>query len=155
MGDERTAKEAYVKYAIAALLLAGALAGCAKGSQSSAAASASAAAAKNPASASDGGAVYVANCSSCHQVNGQGTPGAFPPLAGNPVVTGNPIATILIVKNGLEGRVVVNGQAYSGIMPRWKGVLSDEQIASVITYIRSSWKNQASGVSVSQVQAVK
>ena len=144
-----------MKYAIAALLLAGALAGCTKGSQSSAAASASAAAANNPASASDGGAVYVANCSSCHQANGQGTPGAFPPLAGNPVVTGNPVATISIVKNGLEGRVVVNGQAYSGIMPRWKGVLSDEQIAAVITYIRSSWKNQASGVSVSQVQAVK
>jgi mono/diheme cytochrome c family protein len=82
-------------------------------------------------------------------------PGAFPPLAGNPVVTGNPIATIAIVKNGLDGRVVVNGQAYSGIMPRWKGVLSDEQIASVLSYIRGSWKNQASGVSISQVQAVK
>lgn len=144
-----------MRYAIAALLLAGALAGCSKGSQSTAAASASAAAANNPASASDGGAVYIANCSSCHQTNGQGVPGAFPPLAGNPVVTGNPIATIAIVKNGLDGRVVVNGQAYSGIMPRWKGVLSDDQIASVLTYIRSSWKNQAAGVSVSQVQAVK
>ncbi|HMF29382.1 MAG TPA: cytochrome c [Candidatus Cybelea sp.] len=145
-----------MRYAIAALLLAGVLAGCAKGgSQSSAAASASAAAANNPASASDGGAVYVANCSSCHQTDGKGTPGAFPPLAGNPTVTGNPIAVIAIVKNGLDGRVVVNGQAYSGIMPRWKGVLSDEQIASVITYIRSSWKNHASGVSAAQVQAVK
>ena len=144
-----------MKYAIATLMLAATLAGCAKGSQSSAAASASAAAVNNPASASDGGAVYVANCSSCHQINGQGVPGAFPPLAGNPVVTGNPVATIAIVKNGLDGRVVVNGQAYSGIMPRWKGVLPDEQIASVVTYIRSSWKNHASGVSVAQVQAVK
>ncbi|HLX25774.1 MAG TPA: cytochrome c [Candidatus Cybelea sp.] len=144
-----------MKYALAVLVATVVLAGCAKGAQSSAAASASAAAANNPASASDGGAVYIANCSSCHQTNGQGTPGAFPPLAGNPVVTGNPIATILIVKNGLDGRVVVHGHAYSGIMPRWKGVLSDEQIASVITYIRSSWKNNASGVSVSQVQAVK
>jgi mono/diheme cytochrome c family protein len=144
-----------MRYGITALLLAGVLVGCAKGSQSSAAASASAAAANNPASASDGGAVYVANCSSCHQTNGQGVSGAFPPLAGNPVVSGNPIAAIAIVKNGLDGRVVVNGQAYSGIMPRWKGVLSDEQIASVITYIRSSWKNHASGVSAAQVQAVK
>jgi mono/diheme cytochrome c family protein len=155
LGDERAAKEAHVKYAIAVLLLAAGLAGCAKGSRSSAAASASAAAANNPASASDGGAVYVANCSSCHQTNGQGAPGAFPPLAGNPTVTGNPVAVIAIVKNGLDGRVVVNGQAYSGIMPRWKGVLSDDQIASVITYIRSSWKNHASGVSVAQAQAVK
>jgi mono/diheme cytochrome c family protein len=144
-----------MRYAVAALLLAGVLAACTKGSQGSAAASASAAAVNNPASASDGGAVYIANCSSCHQTNGQGTPGAFPPLAGNPVVTGSPVAVIAIVKNGLDGRVVVNGQAYSGIMPRWRGVLSDEQIASVITYIRSSWKNNASGVSIGQVQAVK
>lgn len=144
-----------MRYTIAAMLLAATLAGCAKGSQSSAAASASAAAANNPASASDGGAVYVANCSSCHQTNGQGVPGAFPPLAGNPVVAGNPVAVIAIVKNGLDGRVVVNGQAYSGIMPRWKGVLPDEQIASVVTYIRSSWKNHAAGVSPAQVQAVK
>jgi len=131
------------------------LAACAKGSQSTAAASASAAAAQNPASASDGGAVYLANCSSCHQADGKGIAGAFPPLAGNPAVTGNPIAVIAIVKGGLEGRLVVNGQAYSGIMPRWRDVLSDEQIASVISYIRSAWRNNAPGVSVNDVQAVK
>jgi len=88
-------------------------------------------------------------------VNGQGIPGAFPPLAGNPLVTGNPVAAIAIVKNGLDGRIVVNGQAYSGIMPRWNGLLTDEQIAAVITYIRSSWKNRAPGVSAAQVSALK
>ena len=132
-----------------------ACAACAKGSHAAALASASAAAQKNPASASDGATVYVANCSSCHQANGEGMPGAFPPLAQNPVVTGNPVAVVAIVKDGLSGRVDVNGQAYSGIMPRWKGVLSDEQIAAVITYVRSSWKNSAPGVSISDVQAVK
>jgi mono/diheme cytochrome c family protein len=137
------------------LALGLAFAGCARGSRATAAASASAAAANNPASASDGGTVYVANCSSCHQTNGEGLPGAFPPLSGNELVTGSPVAVISIVKNGLEGRVVVNGEAYSGIMPRWKGVLSDMQIADVVTYIRSSWKNRAPGVSVSDVAAVK
>ena len=126
-------------------LLAVALASCAKSSQGTAA-SASAAAARNPASASDGGAVYLSNCSSCHQPNGEGVAGAFPPLSGNPLVTGNPAAVIAIVKNGLDGRIVVNGQAYSGIMPRWSGELSDEQIADAVTYIRSAWKNRASGV---------
>jgi mono/diheme cytochrome c family protein len=140
-------------YAVLALGLA--IAGCAKGGHATAAASASAAIAKNPASASDGGAIYIANCSSCHQTDGKGVPGAFPPLAGNPVVTGNPVAVVAIVKNGLEGRLVVNGQAYSGIMPGWRGLLSDEQLADVITYIRGSWKNQASGVSISDVQSVK
>ena len=70
-------------------------------------------------------------------------------------MTGTPVAVIAIVKDGLEGRVTVNGQAYSGIMPRWQGVLSDEQIASVVSYIRSSWKNNASGVSVDDVKSVK
>jgi mono/diheme cytochrome c family protein len=140
---------------IFAALLGGAVTACASGSHSSAAASASAVALKNPASASDGGAVYLANCSSCHQTDGKGVPGAFPPLAGNATVTGNPVAVITIVKDGLEGRLAVNGQAYSGIMPRWRGVLSDEQIASVITYIRSSWKSHASAVSIADVQAVR
>lgn len=71
------------------------------------------------------------------------------------MVTGNPLTVITIVKNGLEGRLVVNGQAYSGIMPRWKHLLSDEQIADVVSYIRSSWKNDAPGVSVRDVQSVK
>jgi mono/diheme cytochrome c family protein len=141
-----------IAYVLAIALLA---AGCAKSSNGASAAASASAAAKNPASASDGGVIYLANCSSCHQTNGQGVRGAFPPLAGNPVVTGNPTAVIAIVKNGLDGRVVVNGETYSGIMPRWNGVLPDDQIAAVITYIRSSWHNNASGVSVSDVRAVK
>ncbi len=144
-----------MRFTTAAIALAIVMDGCANGSHGSASASASAAAANNPASASDGGVVYTQDCSSCHQADGRGIPGAFPPLAGNATVTGNPVAVIEIVKNGLEGRLVVNGEAYSGIMPRWKGLLSDEQIAAVITYIRSSWKNLAPGVSISQVEAVK
>jgi mono/diheme cytochrome c family protein len=139
----------------AVLMLALAMAGCARSAHGPTSAAASAAAAHNPASASDGAVVYLANCSSCHQTNGEGVPGAFPPLADNPTVTGNPVAVITIVKNGLDGRLDVNGSVYSGIMPRWNGVLSDEQIASVVTYIRSSWKNRAPGVSVSDVQSVK
>lgn len=143
----------YAAALAAALLLC---AGCAKGSNDgSAARSGATAAANNPASAYDGAVVYTANCSSCHQADGRGIPGAFPPLAGNPVVTGNPTAVIAIVKNGLDGRVEVNGQSYSGIMPRWRDVLSDEQIAAAISYIRSSWHNRAAGVSEAQVEAVR
>ncbi|MFZ1018198.1 MAG: cytochrome c [Candidatus Cybelea sp.] len=143
-------------FAAAALVLA--LAACAKGSNNAstaAAASASAAAeAENPASASDGATVYLENCSSCHQTNGEGVSGAFPPLAGNPVVTGSPVTVIAIVKNGLEGKIVVHGNAYSGIMPAWKKQISDQQIAEVISYIRSAWNNNSGGVSLSQVQGV-
>ena len=94
------------------------------------------------------------NCSSCHQTNGEGVSGAFPPLAGNPVVTGSPVTVIAIVKNGLEGKIVVHGNAYSGIMPAWKKQISDQQIAEVISYIRSAWNNNSGGVSLSQVQGV-
>jgi mono/diheme cytochrome c family protein len=140
---------------LVAIIAALTFAGCAKSANNSASASATAAAvAKNPASASDGATVYLTNCSSCHQSNGQGVAGAFPPLAGNATVTGNPVATIAIVKNGLEGRLVVNGQAYSGIMPAWKKQISDEQIAAVVTYIRSAWNNHASAVSLADVQGV-
>jgi mono/diheme cytochrome c family protein len=137
------------------LALAVTIAACARSAKGPEAAASAAALAKNPASASDGAVVYIANCSSCHQADGSGIPGAFPPLAGNPVVTGNPIAVIAIVKNGLDGKIVADGSAYSGIMPRWKGVISDDQLAAVITYIRSAWHNRAGGVSAADVQAVK
>ncbi len=140
-----------------ALLLAcaAAVTACSKAQNGASAAATASAAAANPASASDGAVVYVTNCSSCHQADGKGVPGAFPPLAANPIVTGNAVAVIAIVKGGLDGKVSVNGRVYSGIMPAWGGLLGDDQIAAVVTYIRSSWRNRAAGVSAAQVAGVK
>jgi mono/diheme cytochrome c family protein len=103
--------------------------------------------------AAAGQKVYTTNCTSCHQANGKGTPGVFPPLAGNPAVTGDPKPVIHIVKNGLTGKVVVNGTTYNGQMPAWKGTLSNTDIANVITYIRSSWGNHAAAVTESEVSS--
>lgn len=110
-----------------------------------------AAAATGPA----GDQVFTQNCASCHQAKGQGLPGAFPPLAGNPVVTGDPKKLIGIVENGLTGQISVNGGSFNGAMPAWKGKLSPAEIAAVVTYIRTSWGNHASPVSEAQVKAVK
>ncbi|HLI96090.1 MAG TPA: cytochrome c [Candidatus Baltobacteraceae bacterium] len=107
------------------------------------------------ASAAAGAKVFTTNCSSCHQANGKGQPGVFPPLAGNATVTGPADKVIAVVKNGLNGKISVNGTTYNGQMPAWKGTLSDSDIASVITYIRSSWGNKASAVAASQVSAAK
>lgn len=108
------------------------------------------------ASASAAGAqVYQQNCSSCHQAQGQGEAGVFPPLAKNPVVVGDATKVIHIVKYGLSGPVQVAGKTYNGQMPAWNGTLSDAQIASVISYVRSSWGNSASAVTTAQVDAVK
>ena len=110
--------------------------------------------AANGAAANDGGKVYQTNCSSCHQANGQGVAGTVPPLAGNPVVTGDATKVIHIIKYGLNGKIDVNGKSYNGQMPAWSPNLSDGDIASVITYIRSSWGNKASAVTAADVTAV-
>ena len=75
--------------------------------------------------------VYAANCVACHQASGKGVPGAFPALDGDAVVNGPRPAQIDILLNGKNA------------MPAWKGVLSDTEIASVITYTRNNWSNHA------------
>lgn len=107
------------------------------------------------ATAPDGASVYSTNCISCHSANGQGLPGTFPPLAGNPEVTGDPVAVIRILKHGLHGAIKANGQTYNGVMPAWQGKLTDAQITAVINYIRTSWGNKATPVTEAQVKAVK
>jgi cytochrome c oxidase subunit 2 len=74
--------------------------------------------------------VYAANCVACHQANGKGVPGTFPALDASPIVNGPKKPQIDIVLNGKGG------------MPPWKGVLSDTDIAAVITYTRNSWSNK-------------
>jgi ubiquinol-cytochrome c reductase cytochrome b subunit len=107
------------------------------------------------AAAAAGASVYTANCSGCHGAAGAGTPGAFPPLANNPVVSGPAAKVIAIVNNGLTGAITVNGAAYNGVMPPWKGNLTPAQIADVITYVRSAWGNKGGPVTAAQVSAVK
>ena len=93
-----------------------------------------------------GAALFAAKCATCHQASGQGTD-TYPPLAGNPVVTAaDPSAMIAVIVNGRTGPLTVNGKTYNGQMPTWKGQLSDADIASVATYVRSAWGNNASPV---------
>ncbi len=103
----------------------------------------------------NGKALFGENCASCHQANGQGLPGTFPPLAKNPYETGDPAKVIHTVKDGLSGPIKVNGQTYNGQMPAFKGQLKDAEIAAIITYERSAWGNKASAVTAAQVAKVK
>lgn len=104
--------------------------------------------------ASDGKALFEKNCSSCHQANGKGLPGAFPPLAGNKDETAkDPSPVIKIVLNGLNTPKTIEGKQYGGGMPAWKGVLSNADIAAVLTYVRSSWGNKAAPVTEKEVVA--
>ena len=150
---------------IATIALAGSmlLSACAKSNNSASEASSapestpatSAAPVSSTGGASPAATAYTANCASCHQPGGKGLAGSFPPLAGNPVVTGDPQKVVHIVKYGLTGKIMVGPDIYNGMMPPWGSQLSAEQIAGVITYIRTSWGNNASPVTAALVTAVK
>ena len=85
-----------------------------------------------------------------------GSPGVFPPLAGNKDVTASdPSKIIGTVLHGLNTPLTVNGKQYSGGMPSWKGTLSNADIAAVLTYVRSSWGNSAPAITEKMVSAVK
>ena len=96
------------------------------------------------------------NCALCHAPDGQGLPAAnFPPLAGTKWVGGPPERLVKIVLKGLVGPITINGKEYNGAMAPFDGRLNDEEIAAVLTYVRNSFGNKASPVSVSEVKAAR
>ena len=103
-----------------------------------------------------GAKVFRAQCAQCHQTNGVGVAGVFPPLAGSDWVTGHSEKLARILINGLNGPIEVLGESYNGNMPAFgpNGLnLRPKEIAGVMTYIRQEWGNTASEVSVEAVEA--
>lgn len=108
------------------------------------------------AGATSGEALYV-RCSACHQANGMGVPGAFPPLAVSEWVNGPASRPIAILLHGLQGEITVKGATYnSAMMPYGTSVpMSDDEVAAVLTYVRSTFGNSAPPVSASEVAKVR
>jgi mono/diheme cytochrome c family protein len=90
----------------------------------------------------DGGAVFKDQCSACHQENAQGVAGAFPPLAQNSDLFLSADYPARVLLFGLSGKINVNGQSYDSTMPPLD-VLSDQQIAAVVAYVRDNFGNAA------------
>ena len=84
--------------------------------------------------------LYMDHCGACHQAGGRGMPGVFPPLAGNPVVIAPDAANIVKV---VLGGVPAQGKYIP--MPGFASLLSDQQVADLANYVRTSWGNQAAG----------
>ena len=103
----------------------------------------------------DGEKIYQERCATCHQSDGQGVAGVFPPLNGSTWVTGNKGRLIRIVLHGMQGEVDVKDKVYNNRMPGWGTILNDKEVAQVATYIRTSWGNHASEVSTNEVQRVR
>ena len=100
-----------------------------------------------------GGRIFAANCVACHQAEGQGIPGVFPPLAGSDFLMSDPTRAAGVVLNGLSGPIEVNGVTYNGVMPGVK--LTDEQVANVLTYVMNSFGNKGTEMTPSQVANVR
>lgn len=96
-----------------------------------------------------------ANCIACHQPTGQGLPGAYPPLAGSEWATGPDERILRIVLNGLSGPITVKNTQFNNSMPAFGPQLRDEQIANVLTYVRSEWGNNAPAVSPDKVKEIR
>jgi mono/diheme cytochrome c family protein len=91
----------------------------------------------------DGGVLYTARCAACHQADGKGVAGAFPPLAGSEWVDGKPDMVARILLLGVEGPISVKGADYSGTMPAFGGQLSDAELVAVVNHVRTSFGNDA------------
>lgn len=97
-------------------------------------------------------------CSTCHQPDGGGlSASGFPPLVGTPWVLGNEDRLIKITLNGIYGPMEVNGKEYPGQVPMtpFQGMLNDEEIAAVLTYVRNAFGNKAAAISPDKVKAVR
>jgi mono/diheme cytochrome c family protein len=100
----------------------------------------------------DGAQIYASKCAACHQATGLGIPGVFPPLAGSEWVLGSDKLLVQIPLHGIAGALQVKGVTYNGAMPSFN-TLADDEIAAVLTHVRSQWGNGAPPVAAATVTA--
>jgi nitrite reductase (NO-forming) len=102
-----------------------------------------------------GSVLFNGTCSVCHQANGQGLEGVFPPLAGSDLLTATPRRAVQIVLNGLSGPLTVNGKAYNSVMPPMRQ-LNDDELANILTFVTHSWNNKGpEAFSAAEIKAAR
>lgn len=97
--------------------------------------------------------IYAQSCAACHQPDGKGIDGAFPPLANSDWLNKDVKRAIGVVKNGLSGKIIVNGNEYNSVMPSLG--LSDEDVANVLSFVYNSWGNSGKLVTPKEVSEIK
>lgn len=98
---------------------------------------------------------YMTVCVACHQPTGLGLPPVFPTLSKTDYVTGAEDRLIGIVLKGIAGPLTVNGMTFNNVMPPQEAMLTDEKIAAVLTFVRTSFENTASPISVETVSRTR
>ena len=101
-----------------------------------------------------GAALFNGTCSTCHQANGAGLAGVFPPLAKSDFLAADRDRAIGIVTHGLNGKVTVNGVDYNSVMPPMTQ-LNDDEVANILTYVYNTWDNPGGRVSAADVARVR
>ena len=106
-------------------------------------------------SITEGEEVYTQNCAVCHQKNGKGVPNMNPPLNKTDYVLGDKNRLIsFVLKGSSTNPIEVDGATYSNVMPSFSS-LDDAQLAHVLTYIRNSFGNEASGIDSEEVKSLR
>ena len=98
--------------------------------------------------------LFAGTCSTCHQPEGQGMPGVFPPLAKSDYIAADPKRVPSVILHGLVGPVKVNGQDYNSNMPPMSQ-LTDDEVANISTYVLNSWGNPGGRVTKAEAAAVR
>ena len=107
-----------------------------------------------PAKVTPGAKLYQQYCMSCHQADGGGVPRMTPPLVNTEYVTGDKKRLISILLKGLNEPIIVNDEEYYNPMASFS-FLSDQQIAAVLTFIRTQFGNKTTPISVQEVSLVR
>jgi mono/diheme cytochrome c family protein len=98
--------------------------------------------------------LYGIYCISCHQADGGGVPGLNPPLAKTTWVLGNKTKLITVILKGMNTHEEIEGEEYSNVMAPFN-FLKDQEISDLLTYVRNSFGNKASAVTVGDVKFVR
>ena len=102
-----------------------------------------------------GRTLFTRVCAACHQASGRGLDGLAPPLLDSEWVLGSPERLVRVVLNGLRGNITVLGRQHTGDMPAFGGALNDEQVSSVLTYLRREWGHVAPPIEPEQVRKIR
>src|SRR5690606_7626729 len=104
--------------------------------------------------ASAGEKAYKIYCSTCHQGDGEGDGGRFPPLNESEWVVGDKTRLIDLVLNGMEGPITVKGESFNSTMPK-HDFMSDAEIAHVLNYIKNNFNDKSSAVNENEVAQIR
>ncbi len=101
-----------------------------------------------------GQALFAGTCSTCHQGNGQGLEGIFPPLAKSDSIARDPKVVPTAILHGVQGKITVNGRDYNSVMPPMSQ-LTDDEVANIATYVLNTWGNPGGRVTKEEAAAIR